>query len=100
MSNAIKYSPQGGKISLELSENNEMLIINISDEGMGIEKEEIDKIFDPFYRAISSDSVKGSGLGLAIVKNYIELHHGKIKVKSTPNVGSTFTVILPNYYKN
>jgi heavy metal sensor kinase len=96
--NAIKYSPNGGKISIELKKGKILSEIIVTDNGIGMEEEELNHIFDRFYRidkARSSD-VQGFGLGLSIVHWIVEAHRGKIDIKSKINEGTVFTIILPN----
>jgi len=95
LSNAAKYSPSGGKIGLTINSDIQNIIIEISDEGIGIPAEEIDKVFDSFYRSKNTGIVAGTGLGLTIVKRAVELHNGEIFVKSELNKGTTFTVKIP-----
>jgi signal transduction histidine kinase len=96
LSNAAKYSPEGGKIEMTINQNQQQLIIEICDEGIGIPLEEVDKIFDSFYRTKNTGTIEGTGLGLAIVKRSVNLHGGEIKVKSELNKGTTFTVTIPS----
>jgi len=95
--NAIKYTPQGGTVTLALGQDNGSARIEVSDTGIGIPPEEQAKIFDRFYRVDKARSreLGGSGLGLSIAKWIAELHRGTIAVKSNPREGSTFTVFLP-----
>lgn len=95
--NAIKYSPQNSTVEISLKIEEENISIEIDDEGPGIEKEKIEKIFQRFYRIDHSRSKKtgGSGLGLAIAKEIIDLHKGKIEVQSRDKKGSKFIIILP-----
>lgn len=95
--NAIKYSPEGGKVSVIVFEKDGMVRMEIQDEGLGIPPEAIDKLFEKFYRVDNSDrrSIGGTGLGLAIVKEIIHDHGGEISVKSQFGKGSTFTISLP-----
>lgn len=98
VTNAIKYSPKGGKIDISVDQlDNNVISINVKDEGIGIAPEHLDKIFDAFYRVDSrySAKIQGYGLGLAISKQIVELHGGTIKVKSELHKGSTFSVLLP-----
>ncbi|AOT72045.1 HAMP domain-containing histidine kinase [Geosporobacter ferrireducens] len=94
ISNAIKYSETYSKITVFIRQSEKYLICSMKDEGIGIEKEEMDKIFDMFYRGKEID-IKGYGLGLAISKVIMEAHGGKIIVESEPGEGSTFTLYLP-----
>jgi len=93
--NAIKYSPAGGKIELNLVCENEEVIFEIKDEGIGIPASDQLLLFELFYRATNVGNIMGTGLGLAIIKNAIELHGGSIRFISQVNVGTTFTVCLP-----
>ena len=95
--NAIKYSPEGGEVKVTVFENEGILHIEIQDEGLGIPREAIDKVFEKFYRVDNSDrrSIGGTGLGLPIVKEIIQFHGGEIKVKSEYGKGSTFTLLIP-----
>ena len=95
--NAIKYTPEGGKVSLGVEQQNGTAIFQVEDTGIGIPPEEINRVFDRFYRVDKARSreLGGSGLGLSIAKWIAELHRGSISVKSEVNRGSTFTVALP-----
>ncbi len=95
LNNAIKYSPDGGTISIRLNCENDYAIIQISDRGIGIPSDEIPRIFDLFYRASNVTYIPGTGLGLNIARRIIEQHGGQINVESTLNVGSSFTLRLP-----
>lgn len=95
LSNAIKYSPDGSEIHLELDEDDDWIILRVSDQGRGIAADELDYIFDPFYRSTDVTGIRGTGLGLSIVKDCVERHRGHICVTSNPGKGSTFTVGLP-----
>ena len=95
--NAIKYTPEKGRVSLQLERQNGFAKVQVADTGIGIPKEEQNKIFDRFYRVDKARSreMGGSGLGLSIAKWIAELHHGRIEVESEPKHGSTFSVFLP-----
>ncbi|HEY9650167.1 MAG TPA: ATP-binding protein [Coleofasciculaceae cyanobacterium] len=93
--NAVKYSPQGGNISLVLSCESDVTIFQVQDEGIGIPLEEQSKIYDPFYRSSNVENIVGTGLGLAVVKKCVELQQGTITVYSELGVGTTFTVKIP-----
>ncbi|MBI2996134.1 MAG: hypothetical protein HYY52_05445 [Candidatus Melainabacteria bacterium] len=99
ISNAIKYSPDGGKVKVSLifPPEKQNLEISVTDEGIGIQKEEINKIFDRFYRASDPkiQNISGSGLGLAICKEILSILNGSIKAESVVNKGSAFTFTLP-----
>jgi signal transduction histidine kinase len=95
LSNAIKYSPQGGNVRLHLQFEPKMLLINVSDEGIGMEAKDQGRIFEAFYRAENSSRIQGTGLGLAIVKGIVERHNGTITCTSVLNKGTTFNLYLP-----
>ena len=97
LNNAIKYSPDGGKIKVRMKTTDAQLIISISDEGLGIPKKDLPRIFDRFYRVdkARSRAQGGTGLGLAIAKEIIKQHNGFIWAKSEYGKGSTFTIVLP-----
>lgn len=97
ISNAIKYSPEGGEIRLKVEQKRHHLLISVKDEGIGIAYDKLDKIFERFYRADKARSRKlgGTGLGLAITKELIEAHHGKIWAKSKEGKGTTILFTLP-----
>ena len=95
--NAIKYTPEGGKIFINLKKNDSNAVIEVTDTGEGIPDSELPHIFDRFYRVKKkrSDEIQGTGLGLSIVKWIIEAHNGSIDVTSKRNQGTTFTMKLP-----
>lgn len=95
LDNAIKYSPKNSNIEIKTKISKNNIYILVKDEGLGISKEDLNHIFDRFYRAEISRSEEGFGLGLSIAKRIVELHKGKIEVESELDKGSTFTVILP-----
>lgn len=97
LNNAIKYSPDGGKITVSMKTTDDQMILSISDQGLGIAKEDLPKIFDRFYRVdkARSRAQGGTGLGLAIAKEIIKQHNGFIWAKSEYGKGSTFTIVLP-----
>lgn len=97
MNNAIKYSPDGGVITARLTHTQKYVIIIISDQGLGIPRQDLTKIFDRFYRVDKARSREqgGTGLGLAISKEIVEAHHGKIWADSAEGKGSTFYISLP-----
>ncbi|GJQ61874.1 MAG: hypothetical protein SCALA702_09270 [Melioribacteraceae bacterium] len=95
LTNAVKYSPRGGRIELELTAQYDKLLLKVSDEGVGISDDDLFKVFEPFYRGQNVSNIKGTGLGLPIVKKLVDLHGGELHVKSEINSGSTFTVELP-----
>jgi PAS domain S-box-containing protein len=97
MSNAIKFSPNGGSITIDAKCINDMVQIAITDTGIGISKEDQKKLFQPFVQVDASTSrqFEGTGLGLALVKRFVGLHGGKVWIESEPGKGSTFTFTIP-----
>lgn len=97
ISNAIKYSPEGGKITFKVVRRNHQMLVSIADEGMGIPYDRLDKIFERFYRADKARTRKlgGTGLGLAITKELVEAHHGTIWARSREGKGTTIFFTLP-----
>lgn len=97
LNNAIKYSPDGGKITVSMKTTDDQMILSIKDQGLGIPKQDLPKIFDRFYRVdrARSRAQGGTGLGLAIAKEIIKQHNGFIWAKSEYGKGSTFTIVLP-----
>jgi hypothetical protein len=95
--NSAKYSHPDSEITVEIkyAKQDNQLFMYVKDNGSGIAKEEMEHIFEPFYRANNSKNISGSGLGLSIVKRSVELHNGKIEVKSEPSIGTEFKVIIP-----
>lgn len=102
LDNAIKYSSPGGCVNVSLEDREDRVIVRIEDTGIGISVDHLGKIFDRFFRVDPSRSREtgGTGLGLNICKIIVELHKGKIEVKSELDVGSTFEVILPKNHTN
>ena len=100
--NGIKYNSAGGVLEVRISHIPKTAIITVSDNGMGIPKEHINRIFERFYRVDKSRSrrIKGTGLGLSIVKHGVMYHGGTVRVESTPGKGTIFTVELPIGTKN
>ncbi|KAF5425099.1 Signal transduction histidine kinase [Candidatus Methanomarinus sp.] len=97
MSNAIKFSPNGGSVTIDAKCINDMVQIAITDTGIGISKEDQKKLFQPFVQVDASTSrqFEGTGLGLALVKRFVGLHGGKVWIESEPGKGSTFTFTIP-----
>ena len=95
--NALKYTPESPEIKIETREQNGQFVLAISDNGIGISRDQQKKIFEKLYRVPTGNihNVKGFGLGLSYVKVIIGMHHGQIKLESEPEVGSTFSVYLP-----
>ena len=100
LNNAIKYSPDGGKVTVTMQTTDTQLILSISDQGLGIPKKDLPLIFDRFYRVdkARSRAQGGTGLGLAIAKEIVKQHKGFIWANSEEGEGSTFTIVLP--YEN
>ncbi|MHB1452348.1 MAG: sensor histidine kinase [Saccharofermentanales bacterium] len=97
LSNALRYTPEGGKTEIAMAASNDEVRIDITDTGIGIPEEDLPLIFERFYRTDQSRSrdTGGFGIGLTIAKSIVEAHGGRIEVRSTPGTGSTFSVILP-----
>lgn len=115
LSNAIKYTPKGGRVTVEVFRSsadgdgegagagadsgtaNEEVVLCITDTGMGIEPEELERIFEPYFRtaAAEASAISGTGLGMAIVQSLVDQHHGSLAVHSKPGRGTTATVSLP-----
>jgi two-component system sensor histidine kinase BaeS len=98
VSNALRYTPTGGRVTLRACESEGHVLIEVVDTGTGIDSEALPHVFDRFWRAEKSRSRRtgGSGLGLAIVRSFIDAHGGTVSVTSTPGEGTTFTVRLPD----
>ena len=97
--NAIKYTPPGGRLTLSLQSKGGWASLQVSDTGIGLSREEQERVFQRFCRAAEARSQggKSTGLGLCIAQSIAEAHGGRIEVESTPGKGSTFTVFLPVY---
>jgi signal transduction histidine kinase/FixJ family two-component response regulator len=97
--NALKYTPDGGSITVKAMEEGGQVLVSVNDTGVGIPPADLPHIFDKFYRVQSKETedISGTGLGLSIVKSVIEKHNGRIWVDSELGVGSTFTFILPRH---
>ena len=97
LDNAVKYSSGSKEIGVKLAEQGDTVMISVIDHGVGIASEELEKVFEKFYRVGNSlvHDVKGSGLGLSIVKHIVEAHHGRVTVESEPGRGSAFIIHLP-----
>ncbi|MBI2895747.1 MAG: HAMP domain-containing protein [Deltaproteobacteria bacterium] len=96
VSNAIKYSPTGGKVTIDLAEEGEDAVFSVADRGIGIPPEELPHIFEPFRRAAAArEAIAGVGLGLSVARQIVEAHGGRIEVESQVGKGSTFRIRLP-----
>ncbi|RWR13200.1 ATP-binding protein [Siminovitchia fortis] len=97
VSNAVSYTPAGGKITVSITDRGDRIAISVKDTGIGIAKKDLPRLFERFYRVDKGRSRNsgGTGLGLAIVKHLVESHNGKIEVESEEGSGTEFTVILP-----
>lgn len=95
LSNALKYSVDGTTIQLNASQSDVVWRLTIADSGIGIPEDDIDHLFDPFFRADNAHDLPGTGLGLSIVKDYVDLHGGGIEVDSTVGQGTTVIITLP-----
>lgn len=101
ISNAVKYNTDNGKVIIEINDTDKEVTISVADTGIGMTKEEIEKVFREFIRIKNekTKNIPGSGLGLAIVKRITELYNGSIQVESEPEKGSIFRIILPKKQK-
>jgi signal transduction histidine kinase len=97
LGNALKYTPEGGRVEVggAMNPEEEKVEIWIRDNGRGIFPEEVQQIFHPFHRGRNALNEPGMGLGLSLVKEVVDLHGGKILVQSEPQKGSTFSIVLP-----
>ncbi len=102
ISNAIRYTPEGGEVRVSVGREDGNCVITVSDTGYGIPEEDIEKIFQRFYRVKNEKTrfINGTGLGLAIVKSIVEAHHGRIEVKSRLDHGTSFKVVFPGLVKD
>jgi len=100
LNNSIKYNREGGKVIVELKEEEKFWIVDVSDTGMGIPEKEIPNLGEEFYRIKKEGTAAGIGLGLAIVKKILDIHSGRLEIRSKLNQGSTFSVYLPKTKKD
>ena len=100
LDNAVKYTPQGGSITVRLLEEDGQAALEVSDTGVGMQEDELPLIFERFYRIDSSRTDGGAGLGLSIARQIAESHGGEIRVRSTSGEGSTFTLLLPKRHQH
>ena len=95
VSNAVKYNVDNGRVTIAAHTENNECAISVTDTGKGIEPEDLEHLFERFYRIPGSEGREGTGLGLSVAKKIVEEHNGRIDVNSTLNVGTTFTIYLP-----
>ncbi|WP_072999916.1 hybrid sensor histidine kinase/response regulator transcription factor [Mariniphaga anaerophila] len=95
LSNAFKFTPNGGKIGINLHKNSKSVVIEVTDSGKGIPKDKLSLIFERYYSVTESNVNMGTGIGLALTKRLVELHYGSIRVESEEGIGSKFVVTLP-----
>jgi two-component system sensor histidine kinase KdpD len=95
LDNALKYSPPDALIEINVAQTQHTVNIEVCDRGMGIPTEDLERVFDKFYRVQRPESVSGTGLGLAICKGIIEAHGGSIRAENRPGGGTIFRLTLP-----
>ncbi len=98
ISNAIKYSPKGGNIDIEVSDKDDQVCIAVRDYGIGIPDVEVSKLFNKYFRASTASGIGGTGIGLTVVKSFVEMHNGTIEVESSVGEGTCFTISVPVYH--
>jgi len=96
LSNALKFTPKGGRVGVELSSEEGRLHLRVRDSGSGIEPSEVNRLFERFARLAKHGDVAGTGLGLFVVKNVVAAHGGSIDVTSQPGAGTVFDVAFPS----
>jgi signal transduction histidine kinase len=94
-SNALKYSEPPASIGIEIRQEENEVLLSVTDKGIGISEKDQKLLFDPFHRGENVGNIQGTGLGLSVLQKAVELHKGKIKVESKLNNGSTFIVSFP-----
>lgn len=95
LDNALKFTPEGGRVKVKAESDGQNATVTVTDNGCGMDQEELDRVFDQFYQADASHSGQGFGLGLYIVRRIVELHRGTVWAESAPGEGSSFSVMLP-----
>ena len=95
ISNAVKYTPAGGRITLEARRNGDWIALTVADTGIGIPETDLERVFGKFERTNVQARQSGAGLGLSLVKSFVELHGGRIEITSTPNKGTRVTCFIP-----
>lgn len=98
ISNAVKFTPKGGMITLSVKSSGENAVVTVADTGCGMDSETVKNIFKKFYQGDSSHAAEGNGLGLALVRRIVDIHGGEIKVESEKGKGSSFAVSLPAHF--
>jgi signal transduction histidine kinase len=96
LSNAVKFTPAGGKVAVDVGRRDGMACVEVADSGVGMPADDLDRLFERFFRASTARAVQGTGLGLSIAKSIAEAHGGTIAVRSEVGVGTTFVVELPS----
>jgi len=95
LSNALKYTPEGGSVKVALSRDEDRILTEVTDTGIGIPEKDLPDIFDRFFRSSNVSNATGSGIGLSLVKQYVDMHEGKVGVSSREGSGSTFWFTIP-----
>jgi signal transduction histidine kinase len=95
LDNAVKYTPEGGRVTMRIVEEDGSVGVEVSDTGIGIPEDQIPRVFERFYRAEEARSTEGLGLGLSIAQQIAEDHGGSIEARSKPREGSTFIIRIP-----
>jgi signal transduction histidine kinase len=95
ISNAIKYTPAGGRVTLEARRSGEWIILTVADTGIGIPHDDLERVFGKFERTNAQARQSGAGLGLSLVKSFVELHGGRIEITSTPSQGTRVICYIP-----